>query len=172
MFFHIFFCVHSSCSEWWIFRLYMWCFARFGTICSLKNVENIPGEVLVLAKLLTEASNLTKSNNPTDQTKPYKMEYNICYIKCKNWSETSYVFELIKYFFTSNIKTMNYCFLCIITVSLLLTLRTLHKKWNFPLRISSVNVTNPQFRADLVSFIGEILNGKPNSCKVGESEIY
>ena len=37
---------------------------------------------------------------------------------------------------------------------------TLHKKWSFPLRISSVNVTNQQFPADLVTFSEEMLNGK------------
>ena len=38
---------------------------------------------------------------------------------------------------------------------------TLHKKWSFPLRISSVNVTkSAQKTADLVTFTGEILNGK------------
>ena len=31
------------------------------------------------------------------------------------------------------------------------------KKWSFPLTISSVNVTNPQFNADLVTFTEEIL---------------
>ena len=38
---------------------------------------------------------------------------------------------------------------------------SLHKKWNFPLRISSVNTTpNPQFPADLVTFTEEVLDGK------------
>ena len=37
---------------------------------------------------------------------------------------------------------------------------SLHKKWSFPLRISSVNVTNPQETADLVTFTEEILHGK------------
>ena len=36
----------------------------------------------------------------------------------------------------------------------------LHKKWSFPLRIYSVNVSKPQFPADLVTFTEEILNGK------------
>ena len=36
----------------------------------------------------------------------------------------------------------------------------MRKKWNFPFRISSVNVIKPQFPADLVTFIKEILNGK------------
>ena len=36
----------------------------------------------------------------------------------------------------------------------------LHKKWNFPLRISPVNVTKTWETADLVAFAGEILNGK------------
>ena len=35
-----------------------------------------------------------------------------------------------------------------------------HKKWSFPLKISSVNVTIPQFAADLVTFTEEIFNGK------------
>ena len=34
------------------------------------------------------------------------------------------------------------------------------QKWSFSLRISSVNVTNPQFPVDLVTFTEEILNGK------------
>ena len=37
---------------------------------------------------------------------------------------------------------------------------TLHKKWSFPLRISSVNVTNPQETTDLVTFTKEILSEK------------
>ena len=36
----------------------------------------------------------------------------------------------------------------------------MHKKWSFPLGISSVNVTKPQKFADLVTFIEEILDGK------------
>ena len=35
-----------------------------------------------------------------------------------------------------------------------------HKKWSFPLRVSSVNVTNPQFSADLATFSEKIFNGK------------
>ena len=45
---------------------------------------------------------------------------------------------------------------------------TLHKKWSFPLRISSVNV----IKSDLVTFTEEILNGKLRflcSVKVGFS---
>ena len=34
------------------------------------------------------------------------------------------------------------------------------KKWSFQLKISSVNVTEPQFPADLVTFTEETLNGK------------
>ena len=37
---------------------------------------------------------------------------------------------------------------------------TMSKKWRFPLRISSVNVTKPQETADLVTFTEEIPNGK------------
>ena len=37
---------------------------------------------------------------------------------------------------------------------------TLHKKWNFPLRTFSENVTKLQFPANLVKFTEEILNGK------------
>ena len=40
------------------------------------------------------------------------------------------------------------------------TQRSLHKNWSFPLRISSVNVLNPQFPEDLVTFTEEILNGR------------
>ena len=39
-------------------------------------------------------------------------------------------------------------------------LLSLHKKWSFPLRISSVNVTKLEFPADLVIFTEEIVNGK------------
>ena len=39
---------------------------------------------------------------------------------------------------------------------------SLQKKWSFPLRFSSVNVTKPQFPAYLVTFTEEILNGKFN----------
>ena len=46
----------------------------------------------------------------------------------------------------------------------------LHKKWSFLLRVSSVNLyPNPQFPADLVMFIEEILNGKLHfSCSVSQ----
>ena len=37
---------------------------------------------------------------------------------------------------------------------------SLHKKWSFPLRISSVNVTKSEVPADLVTFTEEILHGK------------
>ena len=37
---------------------------------------------------------------------------------------------------------------------------SVHKKWNFPLRISPVNLTNLPETADLVTFTGEILNRK------------
>ena len=37
---------------------------------------------------------------------------------------------------------------------------TLHKKWSIPLGISVVNVTKPQFHADLVTFTEEIINEK------------
>ena len=40
------------------------------------------------------------------------------------------------------------------------TQRSLYKNWSFPLRISSVNVLNPPFPADLVIFTEEILNGR------------
>ena len=39
-------------------------------------------------------------------------------------------------------------------------LSSLHKKWNFPLRISSVNATKLAETADLVTFTEEIGNGK------------
>ena len=38
--------------------------------------------------------------------------------------------------------------------------KSLHKKSTFPLRISSVNVTKPQFPVDLVAFTQENFNGK------------
>ena len=37
---------------------------------------------------------------------------------------------------------------------------TLHTKWSFPLRMSSVNVTKSQETADLVTFTEEILTSK------------
>ena len=37
---------------------------------------------------------------------------------------------------------------------------TLHKKYSFQIRISSVNVTKPQETADFVTFTEEILNEK------------
>ena len=44
----------------------------------------------------------------------------------------------------------------------------LHIKSSFPLRISSVNVTEPQETADLITFTEEILNGKLHFlCSVG-----
>ena len=39
-------------------------------------------------------------------------------------------------------------------------IHSLHKKWNFPLKISSIMWSNPQFSADLVTFTEEIHNGK------------
>ena len=38
----------------------------------------------------------------------------------------------------------------------------LHRKWSFPLMISSVNVIKLQFHVDLVTFTEEILNTKPH----------
>ena len=43
-------------------------------------------------------------------------------------------------------------------------LATAQKKWSFPLRISSVNVTKSAETADLVTFTEEILNGKLHYC--------
>ena len=37
---------------------------------------------------------------------------------------------------------------------------TLHKKWSFPLRISSINLTKSAGNCDLVTFTEEILHGK------------
>ena len=56
---------------------------------------------------------------------------------------------------------------------LVIKLIELHKKWSFPLRISSVNGTNPQFPADLVTSTEEILNGKFHFlCSVENSEVW
>ena len=41
-----------------------------------------------------------------------------------------------------------------------MTYVALHKKLSFSLKIYSINVTNPQFPADLVPFTEEILTGK------------
>ena len=38
--------------------------------------------------------------------------------------------------------------------------QSLHKKWSFPLKSSSVNVTKSPFTADLVTFTEDIFNGK------------
>ena len=40
------------------------------------------------------------------------------------------------------------------------TLITMHKKWRFPLRTSSVNMSKYEVSADLVTFTEEILNDK------------
>ena len=46
-------------------------------------------------------------------------------------------------------------------------LNSLHKKWSFPLSISSVNVTKSVGNgADLVTFTEEILNRKLHFCAV------
>ena len=46
----------------------------------------------------------------------------------------------------------------------------LHKKWSFPLRISSVNMTKSTGNCGLVTFTEEILNGKLHFlCSVGSS---
>ena len=45
------------------------------------------------------------------------------------------------------------------------------KKWNFPLRISSVNWSNPQETGDLVTFTEEVLNGKYNQIQSSLNEI-
>ena len=48
---------------------------------------------------------------------------------------------------------------------------TLHKKLNFPLSISSVNVAKSQFPADFVTITVEILNEKLNFlCSVNTSD--
>ena len=40
------------------------CFARFGTVCTIQNVKNIHGRVLLSVKSQAFAYNFTKSNNP------------------------------------------------------------------------------------------------------------
>ena len=55
--------------------------------------------------------------------------------------------------------------LCFLGISLVMLCRkwltpTLHKKWSFPLRVSSVNVTNSAVYCDLVTITEEIRNGK------------
>ena len=54
---------------------------------------------------------------------------------------------------------------CFLGISLVMLCRkwltpTLHKKWSFPLRASSVNVTNSAVYCDLVTITEEIRNGK------------
>ena len=49
---------------------------------------------------------------------------------------------------------------------------TLHKKWSFPLRTFSVNVTKSAITADLGTFTEEIRNGKLHFlCSVSEFPI-
>ena len=45
-------------------------------------------------------------------------------------------------------------------------MQALHKKWNFPVRISSVMWSNQQETACLVTFTEEILKGKLHFCEV------
>ena len=52
------------------------------------------------------------------------------------------------------------CFKIFLRNHLKLVMLTLHRKWSFSLRISSVNMTKSEFPADLVTFTEEILNGK------------
>ena len=61
-------------------------------------------------------------------------------------------FKLAKERLTISLWKCEYC--------LIWALFALHKKWSFPLRISSVNVPSTQFPADLVTFTEEMFNGK------------
>ena len=54
----------------------------------------------------------------------------------------------------------DFCFIPLDLIIVKLKAYALHKKWSFPLRISSVNVTKSQETADLVTFTEEILDGK------------
>ena len=56
------------------------------------------------------------------------------------------------------IKQLNYTSCC--SHNWNLSILALHKKWSLPLRVSSVNMTNPQFLADFVSFTQKVLNEK------------
>ena len=47
------------------------------------------------------------------------------------------------------------CKLCLTCLHIIL-----HKKWSFPLRISSINITNSAANCGLVTFTEKILNGK------------
>ena len=58
--------------------------------------------------------------------------------------------------FTENYKPMK----IMVCLQNKLAIYPLHKKWSFPLKISSVNVTKQQFSTDLVTFTEEILIGK------------
>ena len=49
---------------------------------------------------------------------------------------------------------------------------SLHKKWRFPLRISSVNVTKSAVSCYLVTFTVELLNGKFDFCFLCSGCIY
>ena len=64
------------------------------------------------------------------------------------------------------IKQLNYTSCCSHNWSLLIL--ALHKKWSLPLKVSSVNMTNPHFSADFVSFTQKVLNEKLYfSCSAG-----
>ena len=49
---------------------------------------------------------------------------------------------------------------------------SLHKKWSFPLRISSVNATKSAGNWDLVTFTEEIHNGKLHFCVLVTTTSY
>ena len=57
-------------------------------------------------------------------------------------------------------KESNHNRVCVFLKKSMKDLSSLHKKWSFPLRTSSVNWPSPQFPVDLVIFNEEILNGK------------
>ena len=44
---------------------YIGCFARLGTICTIKNLKNTHGGVLLLVKLHALACSFAKSNTPS-----------------------------------------------------------------------------------------------------------
>ena len=81
---------------------------------------------------------------------------------CRTWTPSILCFKNLHYIFKPTLL------LCSFWLLLGLVKVSLHKKWSFPLRISSVNVTKssvscgfgPQFPKDLVTYTEEILNGK------------
>ena len=117
----------------------MWCFARFGTICIiLKNLKNSHGGVLLIHRCFSRfwncandmACNFTNSNTPPWVFFTFFNLYKWYQIAQRNISGSN----LYMQFFIQ-------CLKCVIVSSASLLCASLHKKWSFPWRAFSVNVT-------------------------------